>query len=280
MVLRASKNIPQRMDGTRQSELGMFVVVAAPATTAAASGPRWRCPPVPDDSFGHPTRARGPPTRTAFGTAYCCGAAQEASSTATSVSSSLGGLAGGLAGAIHTGTAEGVETGATIGGLAEGGLTLSAGVGRMAWREYQFSRLYEGSTYTWRSVRAPMQDVFGISNLADRVRPNALFPGGVERLELSHFISQRSTKGYEWLFNRPWNIGKAWGTQHALMDPFRFQFMSTAFKSAYGGMQYRGLQQFMRLAPEWMLQSGYGVGRLGVEGLRLELTPPEPLPQP
>jgi hypothetical protein len=61
MVLRASKNIPQRMDETRQSELPMFMAVGAPAATAAPSGPRWRCPPVPDDSSGRPTRARGPP---------------------------------------------------------------------------------------------------------------------------------------------------------------------------------------------------------------------------
>ena len=33
-----SKNIPQQMDGTRRSELGMFVAVAVPAATAAASG--------------------------------------------------------------------------------------------------------------------------------------------------------------------------------------------------------------------------------------------------
>ena len=67
MVLRAFKNIPQRMDGTRRSELGMFVTVAAQAATAAASGPRWRCPPVRDYSVGGPTRVRGPPTQTAFG---------------------------------------------------------------------------------------------------------------------------------------------------------------------------------------------------------------------
>ena len=38
MVLRVSKNIPQQIDGTRRSELGMFVAVAAQAATAAASG--------------------------------------------------------------------------------------------------------------------------------------------------------------------------------------------------------------------------------------------------
>jgi hypothetical protein len=67
MVLRASKNIPQ-MDGRNsRSELGMFLAGAAQATTAAASGPRWRSPPVRDDSLGRPNRARGPPTRTASG---------------------------------------------------------------------------------------------------------------------------------------------------------------------------------------------------------------------
>src|SRR5215213_2278988 len=58
--------------------VGMFVAVTAQATTAAAAGPRWRCPLVRDDSYRRPTQARGPPRGPHLGTACCCEGAAHA----------------------------------------------------------------------------------------------------------------------------------------------------------------------------------------------------------
>jgi hypothetical protein len=54
-----------------------------------------------------------------------------------------------------------------------------------------------------------------------------------------------------------------WATEHALIDPYRYQFMLRSFKSAYGAERFYGVSRYLRLTPPWMLQSGYGVYRIG-----------------
>ena len=184
---------------------------------------------------------------------------------------SPGGIIGGVAGTLYWGGEEGLSKGSLIGGLTEGGLTLTMGLGRMGIREFQFG-LPESSV--WNTVRSDVQEVYGLGDAAARVRPNPLFPGGVERIDLSHFVPQRSIAGYESVFNRPWNVTPMWATEHALIDPFRFQFMTRAFKAVYGAEQVTGAAQFLQLLPPWMREAGYGASRLGAAELQNQSTGP------
>lgn len=194
----------------------------------------------------------------------------EATSTMMMFAGSPGGIVGGTAGALYYGNEEGLRRGAFVGGLTEAGVTLAAGSGRMILREIEFGAPANSS---WRAVRGGIQDVYGLENAADRMRPNPLFYQGIERMDLSHFVPQRATRGYEWFFNRPWNVTPAWATEHAMVDSFRYQFMSPAFKSVYAGQQLQGLERYLQLAPPWMLQSGYGLSRGGQVGLDWSLGP-------
>jgi hypothetical protein len=93
------------------------------------------------------------------------------------------------------------------------------------------------------------------------LRINPLFPRSREFIELSHSFPQRSTNGYERFFNRPWNVTPMWGTEHALIDPHRFQFATSAFKGVYAGQTITGVEQMLKLTPPWALQTGYGGAR-------------------
>jgi RHS repeat-associated protein len=68
------------------------------------------------------------------------------------------------------------------------------------------------------------------------VRPNPVMPRGREYMELSHtYISNNGTFGRqvpEWIKNRGWNLNPMWGSNHALVDPQRYQFMSVDWRSA------------------------------------------------
>ena len=65
-----------------------------------------------------------------------------------------------------------------------------------------------------------------------------------------------------------------WATEHALIDPFRFQFTTRAFKAAYGAEQVTGAAQFLQLLPPWMREAGYGASRLGAAELQSRSTGP------
>jgi RHS repeat-associated protein len=188
-----------------------------------------------------------------------------AATTTISFAGSPGGIIGGIFGTAYWGGEEGLSRGAMYGGLTEGGLSLVSGVGKMAGREFQFG-LPESSA--WKSVRGDVQDVYELGDAAARSRPNPLFPKGVEWTDLSHFIPQRATRGFESIFNRPWNVTPMWATEHALVDPFRYQFMSRAFKTLYESERFSGAAQFMLLTPPWMREAGYGASRLGTAELQ------------
>ena len=181
------------------------------------------------------------------------------------------GLPAGMAGLVATGSEEGLERGAFIGNITEGGVAFAYGVGTMALRELHFQHLKKllGVTGSnWEEVRPLIQEVYGLADPASRLRSNPLFWKHVERVELSHFVARRDLKGYEWLGNRPGNVTPVWATEHALVDPSRFQFMTKHFKAVYGGQQLQGLERFLHLAPPWMVQSGYGIAVGASAGLR------------
>ena len=166
--------------------------------------------------------------------------------------SSMGGLVGGVVGMTYTGSEKGLQEGAAIGSSVEAGTVFVYSAGRAAVRELDFG-IPAGSQ--WSKVRPLMQQVYGISDTTLRARPNPLFSRGVERIDLSHFIPQRDIKGFEGLFNRPWNVTPMWATEHAMIDPSRFQFMQQGFKDIYGAHQLQGMQRQLNLAPPWMAQS-------------------------
>lgn len=67
------------------------------------------------------------------------------------------------------------------------------------------------------------------------VRPNPHMPRGREYMELSHtYISQNGAIGKlipDWIKNRGWNLKPMWGSEHALVDPLRYQFMTRSWKA-------------------------------------------------
>jgi hypothetical protein len=65
-----------------------------------------------------------------------------------------------------------------------------------------------------------------------------------------------------------------WATEHALIDPFRYQFTSTAFKAVFGAERFSGAAQVARLMPPWMLEAGYGTYRIGASELQGQATTP------
>ena len=66
------------------------------------------------------------------------------------------------------------------------------------------------------------------------VRPNPVMPRGCEFMELSH--TYIPDKGWGSVIrnsvkNRGWNLKPMWGSEHALVDPQRYQFMSPAWRA-------------------------------------------------
>jgi len=68
------------------------------------------------------------------------------------------------------------------------------------------------------------------------VRPNSFMPKGIERMELSHtyfdnngFIGKYIS---DFIKNRGWNLKAMWGSEHALVDPSRYQFMKSVWKDS------------------------------------------------
>jgi RHS repeat-associated protein len=172
---------------------------------------------------------------------------------------SPGGIGGGLIGAGIAGD-EGLETGAYLGNLAEAGATAAYGLGKLASREFRFGlpRIPKGSLVrdpSWDAVQPALQDVFG----GPGSRPNPAFPGGVERLDLSHWPVPRrwfnGTRWAEFIFNRPWNLRQLWASEHALVDPWRLRFVRQPRKAALQAQQLSGLPRHLLIAPEWLLQS-------------------------
>ncbi|THA29445.1 hypothetical protein [Streptomyces sp. A1547] len=188
--------------------------------------------------------------------------------------SSPGGFVGGLAGTVYSGDSGGFETGVSWGGAAEGTVSLGTGVGGMLLREWRFGL---PRNMKWNSARPRNQQVFGIAENV-RHRPSPYFPNGVERVELSHFIPHRPTKNpntlpaklrnrvgiarYERIVNRPFNLAPMWASEHALIDPERYQWTKFPFKLLYPPLT--GPARLSRLAPPWLLQATYGGMRLGL----------------
>ncbi|MFQ3649983.1 MAG: RHS repeat-associated core domain-containing protein [Gemmataceae bacterium] len=121
----------------------------------------------------------------------------------------------------------------------------------------------------WRSARAP--------NLAMGMsRPNPAFTRGIEWVERSHWIPNRYLP--QWLSWQRWNLKLMWGSEHALIDPFRYRMMRRWWKAA-NPMPPWYVQQWRRV-PYWAQGSlgglGYGGASIGVNSL---FRPPSPWPQ-
>jgi hypothetical protein len=194
--------------------------------------------------------------------------------------SSPGGLVGGSIGLVITGDERGLRSGALYGNLAEGGAQLAYGLGRVGLNELRFQQELQKQfgmrrNLRWDEVRPLLQKIYGYGDPLTRRRFNPLFWNQIERLDLSHSIPQRGARALEQFFNRPltdyfnrpWNVTPLWSTDHALVDPFRFQFMTRGFKSIYETQQLRGLSGALHLAPPWLVDAGQGAAL----GLHLRL---------
>lgn len=189
----------------------------------------------------------------------------EVVSTTLVLSSSSGSIIGGAIGVAATGDEEGLRTGSIAGGVFEASGAAVYGLGTMTLREIRFSQLYGTGSYNWRNSRRlkpAIRQAFGLGSSAER-RVNPLFNWmgqPVEFVELSHAFSQSATRSYPYIFNRPWNLKPMWGTRHALVDPWRWRRTTAAFKSVHGAMRLQGVQRYLHLAPDWMLNLSYGIG--------------------
>jgi RHS repeat-associated protein len=169
--------------------------------------------------------------------------------------------------AIAAATGNDVEKGAFWGGMLEAGGFLTHGLAELAWREWVFRGVPKLS-YEWDdTLRIGLQEALG-RELPWAGRFNPLFPrtrwgrGPTwEWFELSHFIPKRWTVGFEWLFNRPWNLKGMWAGEHALVDAHKYKFMKpVGFKDVYPMKQ--GLEKLHGAMPTWMLHTEYGLSRL------------------
>ena len=171
---------------------------------------------------------------------------------ATTSAGSIAGLT--LAAPFSEGDPEALLYAAGMGGLGEGAGTLALGVNRMAAMEVEHG-LAPGTN--WRQRVPELQETFGYGNPVSRARPNPAFPRGTERIELSHFIPKRWTRWAGAFFDRPLNLRPVWGTEHALMDASRYQFMGAAWRAA--NPAWGSFTSFARLMPEWARESSRGV---------------------
>jgi len=84
-------------------------------------------------------------------------------------------------------------------------------------------------SYTMRDVRRRWW------NGRAPVRANPAMPQRREYMELSHtYIANNGAIGRhvpDWVKNRGWNLKPMWGSEYALVDPHRYQFMSRAWKA-------------------------------------------------
>jgi hypothetical protein len=208
-------------------------------------------------------------------------AAMNRATSAVLATGSPGGIAGGVAGAVYSGDSQGFEQGAFAGGLAEGAVSLGAGLGQMGAREVLFGRpgnmRWDRTAGGEIAARTRNQQVYRLGDVAARSRPNPMFPGSVERIELSHFLPQRPTdpaslpararrvigpSRYERIVNRPFNVTPLWGGEHALVDPARYQFTKKQFKLL--NPQLTGPARWSRFTPPWLVRSAYGGMRSGL----------------
>jgi RHS repeat-associated protein len=173
---------------------------------------------------------------------------------------SVGSFSGMLVGGAATQDIEGMDYGGTMGGYAEGASAIGIGTYRLASRELAWG-LRNSSNFYNKSYKTAMQGVFGYADAASRARPNASFPRGIERTELSHFLKRNPSAPWGPALNRPWNLKPIWGGNHALIDPARYQFLPQLWKAA--NPQIQGVGRFLQLAPDWMLLTGYGAGQAG-----------------
>jgi RHS repeat-associated protein len=183
-------------------------------------------------------------------------------SAATSIASGPGSLIGAT---VAAGTGHDPEKGAMIGGITEGGLSLAKGLGNVLRMEYTFWRLpklsydFKGDIALKEAVR---QSIGPSAASASRPSPLFFYKNPIEWWEMSHFVPEKLIKGYERFFNRPWNFRPMWGSQHAFVDPGKFQLVKKAMKPLVESKQMSGLVKWQHRTPDWLLNVERGAGQL------------------
>jgi RHS repeat-associated protein len=206
---------------------------------------------------------------TSSNTAYADAEADKKINAALSGTESPGALLGAVGGTVVTGTPEGYEKGALVGGLAEAGATFVKGTGTMVYREVKFSFAYKGAKPAWetKAGKDALRSALGLDDIV-RARANPAFPRGIERIEMSHMVARAETRGAESLFDRPWNLKGMWGGEHALVDPMRLKFIKQPYQAAMASAQLTGFARRAALAPDWFRNVIFGAARGGELGLR------------
>ena len=146
------------------------------------------------------------------------------------------------------------------------------GSGKQAYEDFSCGRWGWGIANTALAI----SDVFLVKAIATGIakgvfksglrmgmsRTNPAFPRGVEWVERSHWIPDRSPLPSA-ITDAGWNQKLMWGTDHALADPHRYRFLKKAWK-ADNPMPGRLTQQWNRI-PDGVKGAGaagaYGAGR-------------------
>ncbi len=181
-------------------------------------------------------------------------------------SSPVGLVAGATASVASGGDIDTTQRWAEYGNLAEGGVTMFSGAGKMALTEVEF-----GASGRWSSaLRSRLRPVMDVpEDIALRSRVNPAFARNREWIEFSHWLPQRWFKGtaLELRANRPWNLKAMWGTEHALVDSYRLRMLKQPFQDALRAQAYSGLRLQLQLAPTWVPVTIIGASRAGMTPL-------------
>lgn len=189
----------------------------------------------------------------------------EATETTTLFAGSVPTMIGGTLGAVATHDQEGLKHGAEAGAVLDllwhlpQALRGLGGLGRTLYREGSFG-FPKNWNPAYKNVLGDIRRVYGIANDALRRRPNLLFNfkrnktgiRNIEWIDISHVFQHAKIKGtwMEWFAHRPTFLVPMWETNHALLDPFKWRFLSRAspaFEAAYQGQRVLGPYRYFLL---------------------------------
>lgn len=172
----------------------------------------------------------------------------EAISTTSLLAGSPGSLVGGTAGMMYGHDEKSLRYGAMAGALTEAAVPLALKAGPLLSREIRFGF---PSDMSFSAVKPLLHEAYDIGEAAARRRPNPLFFRSTEYIDLSHVVPHSSIRGTAWqyLFHRPFFIKPMWATEHGLLDPQRYQFMTRAWKGVYESQQISGAARWYQLLP-------------------------------
>jgi len=163
---------------------------------------------------------------------------------------------GGTIGTVIEGE-RGLQVGATAGALTEGGIAIIHGGALAVVRMRRFNaaaRELNITDFRWGGpqgdlLREANRRAFGIGEVTPIANP--AFARGEEVLEFSHMIPRRwmEARGLARLGSSPLNLRPTMSLEHALVDPWRFNFVRRGFKPGFDNPYSPWISPRARVSP-------------------------------